>query len=370
MKEKIIFLTELNPNDKHSWSGTHYNCKCQLERFYHVDCLWIKDDLIDKIVRLFYRVIFKIFGKNAYYSFSDINSKRKGHRINRLLKDFGGYKAIFLLGCNLGAYIRTNIPILYYTDATFHLLEDYYFVHLSTLCRKSGNHIQRLAMEKASWCLFASEWARKNAIQYYGISANKCFIGKLGANVDTVYFSKQNHEKHLVNLLFIGVNWKRKGGDIAVDCIQELSILDPSRHYVLHMVGADFPFQGSNIKKYGFLNRNNPKQQKQLIALREQADIFILPTKSECAGIVFCEASAYGIPSITYDTGGVGDYVINGENGYRLPLNATGKDFANKIIEILADNNQLKYMQKRSVEIYHKELNWNTLGDIFHSLID
>ena len=32
-------------------------------------------------------------------------------------------------------------------------------------------------------------------------------------------------------------------------------------------------------------------------------------------------------PVITYDTGGVGNYVINGLNGYRLPLSSDAKDF-------------------------------------------
>lgn len=45
-------------------------------------------------------------------------------------------------------------------------------------------------------------------------------------------------------------------------------------------------------------------------------NFLLLPTIAECAGIVFAEASGYGIPSITYDTGGVGTYVIDGINGF------------------------------------------------------
>lgn len=67
---------------------------------------------------------------------------------------------------------------------------------------------------------------------------------------------------------------------------------------------------------------------------------------------LFCEASAYSLPIITYDTGGVGDYVINGKNGYRLPLEASGKDFANKIIDILHDEAELEKMQKCARTMY------------------
>ena len=50
------------------------------------------------------------------------------------------------------------------------------------------------------------------------------------------------------------------------------------------------------------------------------SDILLLPTQAECAGIVFVEASAYSMPIFTHDTGGISNYVINGINGYRLPL--------------------------------------------------
>ena len=111
-------------------------------------------------------------------------------------------------------------------------------------------------------------------------------------------------------------------------------------------------------KIYGFLNRNIPEQQELLISLREKADIFILPTQAECAGIVFCESSAYGIPSITYDTGGIGDYVINGENGYRLPIGASGKEFARVIMDLVNSPGKLNEMRKNAKEMYSKELNW------------
>lgn len=124
-----------------------------------------------------------------------------------------------------------------------------------------------------------------------------------------------------------------------------------------------------HIKIYGFLNRNIPEQQELLISLREKADIFILPTQAECAGIVFCESSAYGIPSITYDTGGIGDYVINGENGYRLPIGASGKEFARVIMDLVNSPGKLNEMRKNAKEMYSKELNWNHLGDIIHSVL-
>lgn len=190
--------------------------------------------------------------------------------------------------------------------------------------------------------------------------------------MDTTEFHKQTHDANIVNILFVGVEWVRKGGEIAVNCVKKLNEIDKTRRYTLHFVGCQPPYEikDDNIKFYGFLNRNIPEQAQLMISLREQADIFLLPTRAECAGIVFCESSAYGIPSITFDTGGIGDYIINGENGYRLPMGSTAKDFAKKILDVLADEGKLQYMQKKAVEMYKERMNWDALGDRLHELIE
>ena len=156
-----------------------------------------------------------------------------------------------------------------------------------------------------------------------------------------------------------------------MECTKLLNKKDTSRRYVLHFVGCQPPYEikDENIKFYGFLNRNIPEQAQKMISLREQADIFILPTRAECAGIVFCESSAYGIPSITFDTGGIGDYVLNGENGYRLPMGSNPDDFANKILEVLADKGKLQYMQEKAAQMYKERMNWDALGDRFREVI-
>jgi glycosyltransferase involved in cell wall biosynthesis len=60
---------------------------------------------------------------------------------------------------------------------------------------------------------------------------------------------------------------------------------------------------------------------------------------AEAAGIVFCEASAFGLLSLSYSTGGVPDYVANGVNGACLSAGSSSEDVANAVIEILRDSN-------------------------------
>jgi len=87
-----------------------------------------------------------------------------------------------------------------------------------------------------------------------------------------------------------------------------------------------------------FLNKSDPSQRVQLERLFDTSDFFFLPTRSECYGMVFCEASAYGLPVITTNTGGVSGAVTNGENGFMLPLSAEAVDYAGVIAKVYRDD--------------------------------
>ncbi|MBP3255308.1 MAG: glycosyltransferase [Clostridia bacterium] len=95
--------------------------------------------------------------------------------------------------------------------------------------------------------------------------------------------------------------------------------------------------------------------------------------KVKCVGIVFCEACAYSLPSITYATGGTPDYVINDINGYGISLNKSGEEFANSVIKIMNEKNKLEEMKYNARKMYEQDLNWKHFGekleDIINSLI-
>ena len=216
----------------------------------------------------------------------------------------------------------------------------------------------------------ASNWAKNGAINDYNVDPEKISIFLLGANIEVDEIQKEPHEG--INLLFNGVAWERKGADIAIECVEILNKLDPDSHYTLHMVGCKPPreIDSEYVKLYGFLDRNIKEKRDFLEHLREMTDFFILPTQADCSPLVFCEACAYGIPSITYDTGGIGDYVRNDINGYRLPVGSTTEDFANKIIEWVHNPPKVEEMRKNARHMYETELNWKFSGKKIRELID
>ena len=122
----------------------------------------------------------------------------------------------------------------------------------------------------------------------------------------------QGHQKrdtanNIIHLLLVGVEWERKGIDIALDCVRTLNNMQEKYSFDLTIIGVDKPTDQEYepyIHILGRLNKDVPEEDERMVSYYQNSDLFLLPTKAECAGIVFAEAAEYGLPSITHKTGG------------------------------------------------------------------
>jgi glycosyltransferase involved in cell wall biosynthesis len=81
-----------------------------------------------------------------------------------------------------------------------------------------------------------------------------------------------------------------------------------------------------------------------------QAKTLLLPTSGDCWGVVINEALASGVPVITTNmTAAAGELVIDGENGFVLPLDA--ELWAERIVVLLKDEKKYDAFSKRAREI-------------------
>ena len=255
-----------------------------------------------------------------------------------------------------------EVLILYYYDE---------FSNLLSFNIREGNIIEKKALTKATHIIHASDWAKQSAIIDYGIPNDKISVLEFGANITTQSFKKYPKKDKTLHILFLGVDWQRKGGDIAIETCRILNTQGIKS--MIHIIGPievpesckDIPY----IEFIGFLNKNNQCDYERIIQYMSSSDILLLPTQAECAGIVFVEASAYSMPIFTYDTGGISNYVINGINGYRLPLKSDSYEFASKI-ENCIKSGELSLMQEYAANLYKEKLNWAHWSKRFKKIID
>jgi acyl-CoA synthetase (AMP-forming)/AMP-acid ligase II len=230
------------------------------------------------------------------------------------------------------------------------------------LCRQT---IQR-GLEQSTLCFFPADWAVSEALKYHP-APEKIIINPFGANMDDPGANVADRrtfarilKKGRIDLLFVGKDWARKGGDIAVQTSLELRRRGIEAH--LHLVGAMPPYavDASYIKVYGLLDKADEADQKKLGDLYSSADVFILPSSSEGFVIVVLEAAAHGLPVLAYDTIGVTTAVRNNESGILLPLGQSEQAFADVVESWFSDPLAYDYLVAGARQHYENTTNWNT----------
>lgn len=371
---KIAYLTVNDPGDRRSWSGTHYYIAEALQRHCgDVTALGpIKPGSM--LLRKALRKALRAMGKTYLFTHT-VNFAKETARIAEQRLGNTRYDLILApAGSGQIAYLNSDIPVVYLSDSTFSAILNYYpeFSGISQAIIHQANTIEQLAIDKASLIVYSSSWAAKSALKNYHADPAKVHVVPFGANLDeppSAECALNKKPSQLCRLLFVGVDWAKKGGDIAFETLVELERLGVPAE--LTVVGCRPPKQvhHRNLQVFHFLNKNDPEQRRQLEALYLDADFFLLPTRTECYGIVFCEANAFGLPAIGTDTGGVSEVIRNGENGFLLPPSARGNQYARVIADLYADKQKLQQMQRCSRQSYDTRLNWDTWGNAVAGLL-
>ncbi|MBU1176927.1 glycosyltransferase family 4 protein [Patescibacteria group bacterium] len=89
-------------------------------------------------------------------------------------------------------------------------------------------------------------------------------------------------------------------------------------------------------------------------------DVFVRPSLSEGLGNVFLEAMACGLPVIGTEVGGIPDFLKDKETGLFCRTN-NPQDIADKIKEILEDNNLRNYLIKNGLELVKEKYSWDNI---------
>jgi len=118
----------------------------------------------------------------------------------------------------------------------------------------------------------------------------------------------------------------------------------------------------NDVEVIPYIDKNTVEGMELFTKVMTDSDFFLLPTWAECMGIAFCEASAYGLISVTRNTGGVSEVVKDGINGFALDYNSVPKDFGDLIIKVYNDNDLYYSIIKSSREFFERKLNWDVWG--------
>lgn len=265
-----------------------------------------------------------------------------------------------------------SCPLVFATDATPGLLQHFYGSYANDQEYRRAVEREEFVISKCSRAIYSSKWAAEAAMSEFGISEDKISRVAFGANLDSIppaNLLTHDTSDGTCRLLFVGKNWQRKGGQIAVDTVHALNDeFDVPAH--LTILGCKPPnvANSERIRIIPYLNKNVPSQQDEIIRLLLNSHFFILPTRADCSPIVMCEANAYGLPVISTDVGGVPCIIRNGVNGMSLPLNSNGSKFAETICSLFRNSDYTSLVESSRRE-YDTRLNWGAWAEQVVSIL-
>ena len=360
----IAFLSSLDPHDIHSWSGTLFFMYQSLETSHHVT--WIGGDLYQQVAS--YHA--QNEGSDIPYApedYSRVFGAILSERFQRECYDIIVCRDYFFL-----ADLITEIPVIYLGDTTFRLFNEY----LGITDAYTINRNERLecrAIEKATRIVYPSVWAKQSAVDHYDKEEKCVAIIEFGANLvvaPSISYPRKPSSGGC-HLLFVGTNWHMKGGDKMLSIYYKLQEMGINTYVTV--VGCHPPLSLSSdphIQVYPRLDKAIEEDRVQLDHLFRESDFLIAPTLFDCFGIVNSEAAAYGIPTLTTNTGGVSQAVREGENGFLFQPEASVEEWALRIAQLHTDSLAYGQISQQALATYRDRLNWERWGDQMNSLME
>lgn len=376
---KIAYVTDYDAENVQMWSGLGYYIAQALElQALEVERIGpLKDRLLNRAVRKYKRHYYEVFDKTYLKDPEPFILKNYAAQISAKLSRTQS-DVVFSATANSIAYLNCKQPTAFWADGTFAGISEFY-PHYSNLCRETArnwNHMERLALEKCSLAIYASDWAAQTAINSYDADPAKVKVVPFGANVNWDYdmddiknFISTRHEK-CCKLLFLGVDWYRKGGDVAFQVAKRLN--ESGLKTELTIVGCQALIEEpipSYVKPLGFISKSTPEGLERIRRLIAESHLLIVPSKAECYGIVFCEANSMGVPCIATNVGGIPTVVKNDVNGRLFDLNSDISQYCDYISNLFDDYSNYEKLALSSFHEYQSRLNWTVAGESVKQLL-
>jgi len=175
---------------------------------------------------------------------------------------------------------------------------------------------RRIICGNADACI-ASSTKSKEKLLAWGVPDEKISVSLL--TVDISKFRKVEREPAPGRILYVGSMIPRKGLDLLMDALKYVDY-----DFILHIVGNGTDEEISKLKETaeanGIADRVVFRGFLQGDALAEEyrtAQVFVLPTREDCFGLVLLEAMCAGVPIVASKyADGAYDVITDGENGY------------------------------------------------------
>lgn len=315
---KIVLVNHQDPSDINSFSGISYFMSRAIKSTFE-EVLEYNNFEKDTVV---YNVLEGHLGKTL---------KPIGKKLSDFLK-VSDIKADFVLcqgGNSCIPFYNHHTPIAFWNDTTWSsFLKRYENQKKFDEFKRDYRYLylwDKKAFERADVLIFSSDYVAEACLKNYKPPHNKVKVVPFGANLfssSALVALKASLQKKLdnemLNLTFIGKDWKRKGLITAYHLTKKLNLAGIKAK--LNVIGCypdvEYICKSPFVNITGFIDKFDKKEHAVFESILNDTHFLVHPASSEPFGIVLCEANAYGIPVLGTSVEGLKTIIRQGKNGF------------------------------------------------------
>ncbi len=239
----------------------------------------------------------------------------------------------------------------------------------ATPFRQAGGFLQKLAVKGADAVTTTDSVTAKMLSRY------RNDITVIPSGVDTHTFRRNDHPRPSalaegkVNMLFIGRLNKVKGVDLL---LEGLAQIDPEVRKKLKLtIVGDGPM-AATVRDHSShahqLDWIGEIPHKEVPAYLANADLLIMPSRSEGLPITMLEAMSSGLPVVATTVGGVGTYF---DDRHLVRIESLSAQGVAKAIEYALENkNEMIERAKTARELVESRFSWDSVADAYLKLYE
>ena len=250
-------------------------------------------------------------------------------------------------------------PHLIYTDYTF--MDNLNEPKPDQRLFRSPAYLRQEAalFQQADGIATTSAFVERTLVDRYKCDPNRVRTVHIGANVDIVPSETTMARYAAHHVLFVGVEWERKGGPALVEAFSEVARAYPDAR--LTIVGCSPLVSHPQITVVG----KEPRDR--VASYFEAASVFCMPSVVEPLGIAAIEASLFRLPVIATRVPGFFETVTDGQTGILVPPNDPAALAA--AMRLLFENPALgQRMGLAGFERNRARFDWNRVGRQLHEM--
>lgn len=349
---------------------------------------------IDKDFKKKYPIISKSFFSTPYFFFYKYRKFKTVDNIslwlnkmiyysinNFIIKNVEKYD-IFIIQASLGrgylANLNNKITLLEkwseHVDVSQEISENEYAKRNLNINFKDFTNYDNLQIENelmeyksVNKIIVPSNFVYKTFIEK-GFDENRIVKIPLSGFDSKIFFPTSSPKKEKFKILYVGRITLNKGLAYLIDAFTKLKIKNKELN-IYGVMSKDFN---------DYLNKNNlldnikifsSVKHTELKNIYSSSDVMVLPSLFDGWGMVVTEALACGCPVITTKNTGASDIIINGENGYVVPI-MDSDAIADCLNQIYKDSKKSFFNRETIVKSVDKYKDWNEYTMKYKELIE